>query len=130
MARNRDKTPLTLVGPDATIRQPPRALGQHGLRLWQTVLGAYAIDDVGGIELLCLACQALDRAESCREAIDRDGEAIHYRGTLRANPLLRDELANRAFVVRTLDRLGINTEAIKPAGKPPSPLGWRGASPL
>lgn len=125
MARNRDKPPLTLVGPDVTSRQPPRSLGQYGLRLWQTVLGAYAIDDVGGIELLCLACQALDRAERCRESIDEQGEALITRGCLRANPLLCDELANRAFVVRTLDRLGINTEAIKPPGKPSSPVGWR-----
>ena len=89
-------------------------------------MAAYAIADVGGIELLCLACQAIDRAESCREAIDRDGEMIcGSTGALRANPLLRNELANRAFAMRTIDRLGINSEAIKPVGRPPSSVGWR-----
>jgi hypothetical protein len=127
LARNRDKPPLALVGDGNQLIKPPRALGQYGLRLWQTVLGGYAIDDIGGLELLCLACQALDRAERCREAIDEEGESIHTRGGgIRAHPLLRDELANRAFVVRTLDRLGINTEAIKPPGRPSSPIGWKG----
>jgi len=31
---------------------------------------------------------------------------------------LKDELAARSFVVRTLARLGITTEAIKPMGRP------------
>jgi len=31
----------------------------------------------------------------------------------------RDELANRAFVVRTLERLGVNVETIKSVGRPP-----------
>ena len=104
--------------------KPPRTLGPHGLRLWNAVHGAYAIDDVGGLELLCLACQALDRAERCREAIDRDGEMVAApNGGLKSNPLLRDELANRAFIARTLDRLGINSESVKPVGRPPSNVG-------
>jgi hypothetical protein len=32
---------------------------------------------------------------------------------------LREELAGRAFVARTLERLGLNVEAIKPMGRPP-----------
>jgi hypothetical protein len=121
------KTPklpaLSLVGPGATGPQPPRSLGPHGLRLWNAVHRAYAITDVGGIELLCLACQALDRAEALREAIDRDGQVFHTRTGLRANPLLRDELANRAFCARTLDRLGINAESVKPVGRPSRSFG-------
>jgi hypothetical protein len=95
--------------------------------VWNRVTAAYAIADVGGIELLCLACQAIDRAESCREAIDRDGEMVRgSAGAWRANPLLRDELANRAYVARTIDRLGINSAALKRAGRPPgTSAGWR-----
>src|SRR5262249_40720221 len=118
-------SPLSLVDPDVIGPQPPRPLGQHGLRLWTSVMGAYAIDDVGGIELLCLCCQALDRAESCRALIDADGERVKTRTGMRSPPLLRDELANRAFVARTLDRLGINAEALKSVGRPSTPLGWR-----
>jgi hypothetical protein len=83
---------------------------------------AYRITDIGGLELLCLACQALDRAESLREAIDRDGTMLRTKtGDLRSNPLLRDELANRAFCAKTLDRLGLNAENIKPEGRPGGP---------
>jgi hypothetical protein len=65
----------------------------------------------GGIELLCLACQALDRAESLSEAIAAEGQTICTRiGGIRAHPALRDELANRALVARLLSKLGINVD--------------------
>src|SRR5262249_51740543 len=117
------RSTLSLVGTDATGPQPPRPLGPHGLRLWNSVHRAYNIADVGGIELLCLAAQAIDRAESCREIIDREGEVVHGRTGPRSHPLLRDELQNRAFAARTLDRLGINSERVKPVGRPPG-SGW------
>jgi hypothetical protein len=38
---------------------------------------------------------------------------------------VKDELANRAFVVRTLERLGVTTENVRPGpGRPPTPFGW------
>jgi hypothetical protein len=55
----------------------------------------YVIDDVGGLELLTLACQALDRAEALRAAIDRDGAVIKVRGVPKSHPALRDELTWR-----------------------------------
>jgi hypothetical protein len=41
----------------------------------------------------------------------------------KAHPALRDELAGRAFIVRTLERLGLNVETIKPMGRPSK--GWK-----
>ena len=38
-----------------------------------------------------------------RAAIDRDGEVVQTRTGPRAHPGLRDELSNRAFIVRTLE---------------------------
>jgi hypothetical protein len=86
----------------------------------------YAIADVGGRELLAQACAAEDRAESLAAAIARDGDVIYSRtGVPRTHPAVKDELACRAFVVRTLERLGISIEAVKPPGRPPSGgLGW------
>jgi hypothetical protein len=114
------KPPLTLVGPGSTAPPPPRTLGPHGLALWNRVQAEYRILDCGGIELLCLACQALDRAESLSEAITADGESTG----IRAHPALRDELANRAFITRALAKLGIASEPIKSLGRPGSGLGW------
>jgi hypothetical protein len=87
--------------------------------LWDAVQSEYNIQDVGGLELLAEACAARDRVEAVREAIDRDGVAIKTRTGVRSHPLLRDEIANRSFVVRTLERLGITVETIKPVGRPP-----------
>jgi hypothetical protein len=53
-----------------------------------------------------------------RDQIDRDGEVIRTKQGLRDHPGLKHELANRSFVVRTLSRLGLDVEAIKPVGRP------------
>jgi len=85
----------------------------------------YNIRDSGGVELLTLACQALDRAESLRERIDVDGEVIHVRGNLKEHPGLKGELANRALVGRLLVKLGLDVEPLRPApGRPAKGFGW------
>jgi len=86
----------------------------------------YAISDVGGVEILAQICAAEDRVEALREQINTDGAIIRTRNGLKANPLLRDETALRAFIVRTIERLGLNIEAVKPPGRPPGGgLGWK-----
>jgi hypothetical protein len=128
MPKTPEKPPLSIVSDETTTIRPPRPLGQHGTALWNRVQSEYAIGDCGGVELLCLACQALDRAENLADAIVRDGATIYSRtGVPKAHPAVKDELACRAFVVRTLEKLGINYEAIKSPGRPP---GGRGSWPL
>src|SRR5262249_62350235 len=82
--------------------------------------------DGGGFELLSQACAAKDTAESLAAAIARDGHVIYSRaGVPRTHPAVKDELQCRAFVCRTLERLGISIEAVKPPGRPPSGgAGW------
>ena len=46
-------------------------------------MAEYDIADSGGMEMLCQACQALDRAEALRTEIDSDGEVIRVRGSVR-----------------------------------------------
>jgi hypothetical protein len=116
---------LSVVTGEQPAVKPPRKLGKHGAHLWKSVLDEYQIDDAGAVEMLASACQALDRAERCREAIDDEGEMIRTKAMgPRDHPLLKHELAARAFVVRTLQRLGLNMEAVKPTGRPPRGLGW------
>src|SRR3954463_14809954 len=99
------KTPLKIVqAPSPTSSSPPRELGEHGLSLWRAVTSEYGVEDTGGREMLAQACAALDRAEACAEHVRRDGEVIRTKAGLKENPLLKSELANRAFVVRTLAR--------------------------
>jgi hypothetical protein len=115
-----------LVSPSAQI-SPPRPLGVHGAELWAAVQSEYNITDRGGIELLAQACAALDRAEALAAAIAKDGSVVYSRaGAPKAHPAAKDELANRAFVARTIERLGLNVEAIKSPGRPAQPFGWKG----
>jgi hypothetical protein len=118
--------PFTSIAPASSAIEPPRKLGQHGLNLWNSIQAAYHIADAGGVELLALACAALDRVESLAEQIAIDGEVIRDgEHPPKAHPALRDELAGRAFVARTLERLGVTAVApTAPAGLPGK--SWRG----
>ena len=108
-----------------TSPEPPRKLGEPGLALWTSIQREYRITDVGGIELLMQACLAADRMQGFTDQINADGLMIRTKTGMRSHPLLREELAARGFIVRTLQRLGIS-EDIKPVGRPPKGgIGWR-----
>jgi hypothetical protein len=127
MAKGAHNPLLTSLKPTSSAIDPPRSLQKHGLNLWHAVMNAYRIDDVGGRELLALACAQLDRVEALSELISADGEV--YRdgeNPPRAHPALRDELNGRAFIARTLERLGVTSiEPDSPPGRPRK--AWRGS---
>jgi Phage terminase, small subunit len=120
MAGKSEAPSLTIVDPTTTGPSPPRKLGAHGLSLWHAVQGEYHIDDPGGIEMLAQACTAIDRAEELAEQITRDGAIVQTRNGPRRHPALRDELAYRSFVTKTLERLGL---CLEPVGRPGRPAG-------
>ena len=86
----------------------------------------YDIRDLGSVEMFTQTCLAADRADALAAAINRDGETIATPTGMRANPLLKDEIACRAFIVRTLHLLGLNAEPTKPPGRVPGSVVWRG----
>jgi hypothetical protein len=106
------------------LQKPSRPLGKHGQALWQSIVTEYGIEDAGGVEMLTMACQSLDRAEELAAAIKEDGAVIRTRGIVKEHPGIKAELANRSFVVRTLQRLGLDVEALKSVGRPPASGGW------
>jgi hypothetical protein len=106
--------PSTPANPD----EAPRNLGEHGSALWLTVMAEYDLQDTGGREMLRQACAALDRAEACAEHIRQDGEVVRTKSGPKDHPALKHELANRSFVVRTLHRLGLDVEPVRPVGRP------------
>jgi hypothetical protein len=56
-----------------------------------------------------------------RVQIDQDGECIRTKTGPGDHPLLKHELAARAFVVRTLGRLGLDLEPVRAGpGRPPA----------
>jgi hypothetical protein len=115
---------LKLVDADQVL-SPPRPLGEHGLSLWRRVQGEYHVADAGGIELLALACEALERAEACRAQIALDGLTVEGNAGIKEHPLLKHETANRALASRLLVRLGLDVEPVRPVGRPAGG-GWRG----
>jgi Phage terminase, small subunit len=124
----RKKPPLSLVtDKPSTGVQPPRKLGQPGRSLWNRVMSEYDIQDCGGIEMMTLACEALDRIAVLRGEVERDGAVIRTRGMIKDHPALKHIEAAEAFVVRTLARLGLNFEAVRPGvGRPPGSIAWGG----
>jgi len=125
MAKTPENQSFSVAPGETTGVSPPRRLGPHGTALWDAVMREYRIEDRGGIEILAQCCASLDRAQSLAEAIARDGEVVRTRaGAPKSHPAVKDELACRAFVCRTLERLGLNVETIKPQGRPPRPFGW------
>jgi P27 family predicted phage terminase small subunit len=113
------KPRLTLVDQTTvTSMAPPATLDKTGAALWRSVMNEYDIRDSGGREILRQACEAADRIREFSQAIERDGPMIRTKLGVREHPLLKHELAARAFVTRSLHRLGLDVEAVKPVGRP------------
>ena len=104
---------------------PPRPLGDAGRALWDRVQSEFMIADCGGVELLAQCCEAADRVAELAAVIARDGPTIQIGKGYRQHPCLKDELANRAFICRTLQNLGVVHEPIGPVGRPSRPFGWQ-----
>jgi P27 family predicted phage terminase small subunit len=122
------KPPLKLVtAADATSTGPPRDLDSYGRSLWDRIMREYDIQDAGGVELLLLACEGIDRIRALRQEIERDGAVIRLRnGAIREHPALKAEIAAMSFVTRTLARLGLDVEPVRPSRGRPGAIGWQG----
>jgi hypothetical protein len=107
-----------MLDPTSTAAQPPRTFGVVGSSLWQSVQSEYRIDDAGGRELLAQACAAADRVAALAEKIDADGEVIATKSGPKVHPAVKEELAGRAFIVRTSQALGLNLEPTRAVGRP------------
>ena len=119
---------LTLVKPteNVTGQPPPHPLGKYGRSLWDRMTREYSVVDGCGIELLYQACAAAEIAETLSEQVERDGLMLRVRGVLKPHPAIRDMGAARAFVVRTLMKLGFNYETLRDGpGRPGRGFGWQ-----
>jgi hypothetical protein len=119
------KSQLTLVPRlPSTTPHPPRKLGKHGLSLWHRIQNDYAIADAGGVELLMQICCAADRVEQLAAVITEDGPCFMSKAGPKGHPLLREETALRGFIARSLARLGVTLEVVKPVGRPSKFSTW------
>jgi hypothetical protein len=120
---SKPKLSLIAVAEVETPLTTPATLGQAGADLWRAIVAQFVFDDPGFIEILRQACYAIDRADRCRQAIDKDGEMIRTKGGMRSHPLLRDELQNRALGARLIAKLGLDLEPARAAGRPGGGMG-------
>jgi hypothetical protein len=110
--------PLSVGAPKL---EPPGNLGGVGSDLWRRITNAYRVDDEGSRQLLYECCAMADRAEQLQAEIAADGPIVRTAsGELKDHPGLRHELGARSFVVKTLMRMGITLEVVKPS------VGWTG----
>jgi hypothetical protein len=87
--------------------------------LWNRVQSEYDVSDVGGVELLAQAAATADLAAQLSDEVEQDGAVLRSRSAIRAHPAVKDLIAARSFVVRTLIKLGINFEPVRSTvGKP------------
>jgi hypothetical protein len=120
--RSSPKLAVVPQQPLAKVPDPPAKLGAPGMKLWRSILEVYEFADAASYQVLYQSCACVDRAESCREIIDRDGELIYVGKNCRSHPLLRDEMQNRALACRLLARLGLDLEPVRDGpGRPPGP---------
>jgi hypothetical protein len=118
------KPPLKLVTnqpePPVNRLQPPPNLRASGATCWARIMTEYDVQDAGGLELLNQLCAGLDDIASYDAIIDAEGVMIRTKTGTKAHPLLKERLSVRAFVARTIVRLGLNVEVIRPtSGRPP-----------
>ena len=111
-----------MFDPASTTPQPPRKLGEHGSSLWQSIQSEYKIDDAVGSEFLTQCCEASDQIAKLAERITEDGEVIETENGPKVHPALKEQLAHRSFIVRTLRQLGLNLEPVRAVGRPTA---WR-----
>ena len=109
-----------MFDPTTTSVSPPRKLGDLGLSLWQSIQDEYKIDDAAGRELLAQACECADRIGRLAAKIDADGEVIETENGPKVHPAIKEELAGRNFIVKTLQKLGLNLEPVRTVGRPTS----------
>ena len=106
-------------------RRPPPApkhLSPASKTFWRSVLSAYVLEP-HHLELLRLACEALDRVSEARSAVEKAGSYEAGRFGTKPHPGIAVENAAAIRASRILRELGLDLEA--PATSRP-PTRWKG----
>src|SRR6516165_10713092 len=107
------KPRLSLFEPGAAAAEPPASLGVDGRAFWTRLLAASYFADLSGQEFLAQMASTMDTIALLQDEIDRNGAVLRTRDGYKANPATKDLLAARAFLVRTMLRLGLSYEAVR-----------------
>ncbi len=89
--------------------------------LWRSVLREFELES-HHLAILLAACEAKDRMDEARAAIERDGAYVEGRFGPKAHPAISVERDSRLAMVRCLRELGLDLAA---PSTPRPPSRWR-----
>jgi P27 family predicted phage terminase small subunit len=103
----------------SALPKPPTHLGKHGKAAWTSLQREYGIGDAGGLHLLGVVADAVDRMREAQAVLAKDGALIHDRyGCPKAHPALKVENDARSGMLTALKMLNLDLEPVKPIGRP------------
>lgn len=92
----------------------PKHLSVESKKIWKEILDEYSIEDAAGLRILRVALESFDRAQSAREAIDKDGMTVKDKaGQTKPHPLLPIERDSRAAFLSGLKSLNLDLEPLR-----------------
>lgn len=89
----------------------PKHLKGDAKAMWQRLRHDFQIDDAAGLALLQAACEAFQRAQEARVAIDADGAVLSDRfGQRKQHPAIATERDARGQMIAALRALRLAPE--------------------
>jgi P27 family predicted phage terminase small subunit len=100
---------------------PPSHLGPAGKAFWKALTADYGIDDAGGLALVGIAAECLDRMREAQKSIKKDGISVATgTGGLKTNPAVRIEHDSHNRMIAALRSLNLDLEPLRDrTGRPP-----------
>ncbi|HSD42361.1 MAG TPA: phage terminase small subunit P27 family [Burkholderiales bacterium] len=114
------------VVPLLPTKPAPSHLSTEAKSWWSQLVAEFSITDPGGLLLLQTACEAYDRMQQARRAIEADG--LMSKGSkrqARAHPLLAVERDAQKALLASLRALNLDLEPLR--DRPGRPAGGWGA---
>jgi P27 family predicted phage terminase small subunit len=113
---------------DDKPKRAPGHLRPATKRWWLSVAQSWELEE-HHVRLLTLACEAWDRGQQAREAIEKDGLTTPTReGGVKLSPLVRIEADCRLAFARLLRELDLDVDPPAEAKRPPTLRSIRGGS--
>lgn len=107
------KTPVIPKMVSSAPPAAPKHLEKPEAELWTALVEENDFPDVGSLAVLRTALEAHSRARRCREAIDKEGEAVKDRfDQLKPHPLLAAERDARAAFLSAMRMLSLDLAGV------------------
>lgn len=90
----------------------PDHLSAEAAAWWRDVLENYQLEP-HHLKLLRLACEAFDRCQQARAAIDRDGITVPAGDSVKTHPAIAIERDSRLAFARILREMDLDTEPVQ-----------------